>query len=151
MAGLDFMQDLPTPDEIAKETYGVRIPKGHHRLDRKGVKDRQDRQAERDWKKAIWARDEGRCRCCGRRVQKTIVLMPLRGECHHVAGRSDRGVRWDVRNGILTCLADHGKVTRYELRIVCHEHFTVDGRKYINADSLKLTFEVADRGKEVRR
>lgn len=143
MAGLDFMRDLPTTDEIAKETSGVRIPKGHHRLDVKSAKDRQDRHAEREWKKAIWTRDEGRCRCCGKRVSKTLALIPLRGECHHVAGRSDRAVRWDVRNGILVCSRDHGRLTRYELRVVCPASFTVDGRTYVNADSSKLTFETS--------
>jgi hypothetical protein len=96
-----------------------------------------DAKALFNWRKAIWKRDKDRCRCCGKLVSRTLEALPSRGECHHIAGREDKAVRYDPRNGVLVCLSPcHERLTRRELFILgsAKRLFTVKGKQYLNAD-----------------
>jgi hypothetical protein len=64
---------------------------------------------------------------------------------HHITGRADRVVRWDVRNGTVVCCECHSKVTKHEIVIVqaAKYLFTADnGKRYINANK-KIEFKKA--------
>lgn len=91
------------------------------------------RQAKKDeaiFRAAVWQRDAGLCRCCGRKVRKTIARVPERGEVHHVHGRIG-ALRYLVQAAVLLCAEDHEKVTgtvgMSKLRIVGSTTFKVDG------------------------
>ena len=107
------------------------------RLAEKVVKAKDDAKAEAKWKRDVWARDGGRCRWCKRLVKKSLVLMPDRGEVHHVEPREHRPTRFDRRNGLLVCAACHerisGKVNE-KFVIVSSKHFTLGGIEYLDAD-----------------
>ena len=131
--------DLPYADQQPRRA----LPKHAtpSRLDAKTAKDKADKAAEKTWKAAVWQRDKGKCRYSGLKVKAMLALDPRRGERHHIAGRADRAVRWDRRNGILLSLAVHEQVERNELRIVGTKFFVVDGKTYINADQ-RVRFEM---------
>lgn len=81
---------------------------------RRKVLDRiaEKREAEakrRAFIKAVWERDEGLCRHCGRVVIKTLEHDPKRGEVHHRRGRNVAPQdRYNVEEAVLLCLKDHG-------------------------------------------
>lgn len=132
----DFLANVPTVDQVAAARRGQPIPKGPSRLDVKEAKAVDESKAEARWKKTVWARDKGRCRCCKTRVEKTIELIPERGEVHHVKGREHKPTRWDPRNGLLLCKRDHDRVTgavNDKLVIIATKFFTIAGAKYIDA------------------
>lgn len=63
----------------------------------------------RAFRKAVWERDEGCCRHCGRVVIKTLEHVPNRGEVHHRRGRNVTPEnRFNVDEAVLLCLEDHG-------------------------------------------
>jgi hypothetical protein len=71
------------------------------------------------------------------------TLHPRRAECHHLAGRDDRAVRYDTRAGALTCLKCHERITgkvNDKLKVIPTMWFTKNGKKYPNAD-FPLTFD----------
>jgi hypothetical protein len=132
-----FLDQLPTLAE-ARQIRCAR-PKGAEpsRLQQKVAEAKDDKKAEAAWKKAVWSRDGRRCRWCRRFVLKTLALVPLRGECHHVNGRVVKAIRWDRRNGALFCGACHERLTGKvaEKHLIESKHtFTVDHIAYINAD-----------------
>lgn len=94
------------------------VPKPAPRLtDRLAAKRVKDEQA-RVFRQAVWSRDLGRCRVCGRVVKRTLGLDPLRGEVHHIQPRSVAPERqYEVENGILVCLFDHLRLTRHEIEV----------------------------------
>jgi hypothetical protein len=104
----------------------------------KGQADKQDAAQLREWKRQIWLRDEGKCRCCSVKVIKTLKLQPTRGEAHHIIGRANRSTRYDTRNGLLLCRTCHDRVTgAVNDRLFLHgtAWFTNgDGGRYVNAD-----------------
>lgn len=132
--------DLPTVAEVAAARRGP-IAKGPSRLDVKTADDRDEARDEKAWRKACITRDGKVCRRCQRVVVVQLELAPNRLEVHHVAGRADRAVRWDVRNGIVVCATCHGLLTRHLLFILqAAKHlFTVGSQTYLNA-SKKVTF-----------
>ena len=70
------------------------------------------------WRAAIWKRDEGKCRVCGRRVKRTLSLDPLRGEVHHVRGRNVTPEnRYSVAHALLLCKSCHDKAGRREVKV----------------------------------
>lgn len=85
------------------------------------------------WARAVKDRDGWRDRRTGGRVVATYRLEALRAEAHHIAGRADKAVRYDVRNGICLSFATHDAVERNALRIVGTAFFEVDGQQYIDA------------------
>lgn len=138
---------LPTMADVEADRQRKREPiaKGPTRLETKTGADKDEKRDERLWRKACIKRDGKICRCCGRVVVQQLELAVNRLEVHHVAGRADRVVRWDVRNGIVLCSECHGKVTERRLFILQAARFLfhVNGlaKTYINA-SKKVTFSV---------
>lgn len=58
--------------------------------------------------KAVWERDEGLCRHCGRVVIKSLEHVPNRGEVHHRRGRNVMpSNRYNVNEAVLLCLLHH--------------------------------------------
>lgn len=128
---------LPTLNARNQERYAT--PKGAEpsRLQVKAAKVKDESKDERRWKAEVWARDQGKCRWCGRAVRKCLALANDRGECHHVSGRVVAAIRWDRRNGLLLCASDHERLTgKVAEKFLIHSThtFTVDDIKYINAD-----------------
>lgn len=133
----DFSKLLPTLAEV--NAIRRAKPKGAEpsRLQVKAAKVKSEVKDEARWKREVWKRDGGKCRWCGREVRKTIELVPDRGDCHHVSGRVVQAIRWDRRNGLLLCAADHERITgKVAERFLIHSKhtFTVDDIAYINAD-----------------
>lgn len=99
------------------------------------------RDAERAWeacKRAVDVRDQFKCRCCQRKVIKTISVDPARAEHHHLVSRrllpKEKLFSPDVV--ILVCLECHGKLTRYEILVTQTDHrLVIDGRSYPNANA----------------
>ena len=111
-------------------------PKPLSRLEQKVLRERHDDRLREQWKRAIWDRDQGICRCCGVQCVKGRELHPRRGECHHLEGRANRVTRWDTRNGCLVCNSCHERITgsvNAKLVIQGLHYFTVDNRRYLNA------------------
>lgn len=86
----------------------------------------------RVWARAVKDRDAWTDRKTGTRVLSTRRLDPLRAESHHIAGKNDHRVRYDVRNGLTLSLATHLAVTLGRYRIDGTAWFTVDGCRYID-------------------
>lgn len=94
------------------------FPKPRPRVvDRVAVKQKRDRRSQA-FRQAVWQRDGGRCRHCGRLVRRTLELVPDRGEVHH---RQTRGAhpdrRYDVANGVLLCAVCHQQAQRHEITV----------------------------------
>ena len=106
------------------------FPKPTSRLAQRTARLRDDRLAEAAFKRAVWTRDEGTCRICGCRCLRTLALHPRRGEVHHVKPRAYRATRFDVRNGLLLCAADHERVTRHQMELYATGVFIVNGVSY---------------------
>jgi hypothetical protein len=92
-----------------------------------------DAKQLRAWAREVKALDHWKDRKTGRRVLSTLNLDPDRAEAHHVVGKDDWAVRYDVRNGITLSLATHLAVETGKLRIEGTVFFTVRGQRYINA------------------
>ncbi len=70
---------------------------------------RDAEQKAREFRAAVWARDEGRCRHCNRKVIHTIELLANRGEVHHRHGRNVAPEhRYTVAEAVLLCALCHG-------------------------------------------
>jgi predicted chitinase len=135
--GSGWLDGLPTYEDINRTRRA--LPKGAtpSRLQVKTEKARDERKDEERWKRDVWKRDGGNCRWCGRAVRRCLELAPDRGEVHHVSGRVVAAIRWERRNGLLLCAADHERITgKVAERFLIHSKhtFTVDGIAYINAD-----------------
>lgn len=137
------LADLSTLNGRSRERYATAKHAIPTRLDERTADQRDGKAAEKTWRKGCIARDGKICRCCERKVVQQLALAPERLEVHHVAGRVDQAVRWDLRNGIVLCSECHEKVTRHLLFILqaARSLFTVEGstKAYINA-SKKVTF-----------
>lgn len=111
-------------------------PKGVSRLEQKILRERAEFLQREHWKRAVWDRDEGKCRSCGVRCVKVRELHPRRGECHHVEPRANRATRWNLRNGLLVCAGCHQRITgavNDKLVIQGDHYFTVGGQRYLDA------------------
>jgi len=79
----------------------------------------QRREAMRAWLECcriVDARDKYLCRCCGRKVRKTLTVCPERLEHHHLHGRRVAPERrYDPSAVITVCLECHGGLTRHEI------------------------------------
>lgn len=134
IADLPTLADRPRPN----------LQKGPTRVEAKAAKDKGADKAAEEFRAAVWKRDGGKCRCCGRTVVKSLELRPDRGEVHHVSPRSkEKALLTDPRNGILVCaLPCHQDLTHHELSIVAKASgmFTLSGKSYINASSRTVSF-----------
>src|ERR1051325_611026 len=130
------LADLPTVEE-ARALRPVKqkweLP---DRAEENQAKDLIDERALAKWRNRVYALDKNICRCCGCTVKRSMKLLPDRAEAHHVEGREDAAVRYDVRNGLTLSHRDHTRVTGMvndKLRIVGTKFFTIAGKRYINA------------------
>lgn len=57
-----------------------------------------DGKLDEAWSKLVKLRANNKCEVCG----KTSPL-----NSHHIYSRSNRSVRWDVKNGVSLCVAHH--------------------------------------------
>lgn len=134
--------NLPTPEEMYAERKGKPLTKGKTRLDDVVDARKLMKVTDKDFRKEIWHRDKHRCRCCGRKVLKTISRVPERGEVHHCHGR--RGdLRFDSRAALLLCLFDHERVTgkvNDKLIIIPSKTFAFKGQQLTDARS-PVTFQ----------
>lgn len=125
MGRFDF---LPTMAEVAAARVGKPIPKGKTRLEETVARRPLVKVTAEDFKREVWTRDKNRCRCCDRKVQKTISRIPERGEVHHIHGRVG-DLRFESKSAILVCLTCHeritGKVNQPRLLIIPSKTFTM--------------------------
>jgi|SRR3990167_4433218 len=110
----------------------VRFPKPETRLAERTRRTREDKRAELAFLRAVWDRDEGRCRVCGCRCVRTLSLHPRRGDVHHLYGRTVRALRFDPRAAILVCAKDHEALTQHRLSMWGSQHFDGAGRVYLD-------------------
>lgn len=138
-------QRTPSLNERHGERYAKSKREIPTRLTETTKADKDEKAAERTWRKGVIKRDGHICRCCKRKVVAQLALAANRLEVHHVAPRADQAVRWDVRNGIVLCAECHEKVTshsgKFSLFILQAARFLfkVGQQTYINA-SKKVTF-----------
>lgn len=87
---------------------GFAIPKPPSRLrDRIASKAARDRR-EAAFRAAVWKRDGGHCRICGRTVKRTLTLCPEQGHVHHLRGRRVAPEdRYNPKAALLACRQCH--------------------------------------------
>ncbi len=79
---------------------------------------REDAKQAAAFRAAVWKRDEGKCRLCGRRCLKTLALVPNAGHVHHIKGRNVAPEdRYNVKKALLLCAEDHAKAQRHEVKV----------------------------------
>lgn len=132
-----LLSTLPTVAEAAAQRHGKSLGKGKTRLEVTIETRPLTKVDEKAFKAAVRRRDRHRCRCCGRKVQKTISRVPERGEVHHIHGR--RGdLRFESKAAILTCLRCHerltGKVNAHRLQVLATQTFQIRGEWYTDAN-----------------
>lgn len=134
-----------TMAEAAAQRLGKTIEKGKTRLELKVEATPVTTITERDFKKEVWHRDQKHCRCCGRRVIKSIERVPNRGEVNHIHGRTG-DLRFEVRAAILMCLQCHerftGRVNKHRLQIIASKTFTIRQGTFTDA-TFPVTFTEA--------
>jgi hypothetical protein len=130
------MSDTPHLDALATLTKRPRrpCPKPEPRLT---VRVAEIRKADRAWVQCcriVDQRDGYKCRCCLRRVVKTLSLCTERLEHHHLEARSLMpALTNDPRNVITMCKSCHLKLTQHDLEPSGHR-FEFQGGHYLNAD-----------------
>lgn len=126
---------IPTMAEIEALRRGKPIEKGKSRLESKADEKKYTIVDERAFTTTVWTRDKNRCRCCERKVLKTLSLVPERGEVHHCNGR--RGdLRFEDRAALLLCSTCHGRVTgriNDRLFVVPTRKFLLHGESFTDA------------------
>jgi hypothetical protein len=141
---MGILDNLPTLAEVEAMRRGKPIAKGSTRL-QDTVKERKlTTVTAKDFKHAVWTRDKNRCRCCGRKVLKTISRVPERGEVHHVHGRTG-DLRFEANTALLLCLACHERVTgkvNDKLVIVPTKFVELRGDKFTDARAVVTFREV---------
>ncbi len=124
---------LPTLGEMRAKVQAC--PKGPSRLERAKAKQQADKEDARKltvWARQVKIRDEYTDRLTGRKAIKTAQAIPQRAEAHHIAGRADWNVRYDVRNGITVTWETHEAIESGKLEVIGTRFFTVNGKRYID-------------------
>lgn len=123
-----MIRALPTLQDVMAARAGRPIPKGPTRLQVHEQQAPLTKVDEKTFRADVWRRDKDRCRCCGRKVVKTLSRVPERGEVHHLHGRVG-DLRFEVRAAILACLTCHekltGKVNEHRLVAIPSKTFTI--------------------------
>lgn len=126
--GTSRFLNLPTMAEVAASRVGRPILKGKTRLEETAEQRPLTKIDEQEFRRQVWQRDLHRCRCCGRKVVKTLARVPERGEVNHLHGRTG-DLRFEVRAALLMCLTCHerftGRVNQHKLIIVASQTFTI--------------------------
>lgn len=129
------LDNLPTLAEIEAERAGKPIPKGKSRLTETTATKKLSLVTERDFKQEVWYRDKEHCRCCQRKVIKTISRVAERGEVHHLHGRTG-DLRFEARAAILVCLKCHERITgrvNDRLEVIAAKTFTTRQGTFMDA------------------
>ena len=138
--------DLPTLAEVERDRIGKAIPKGPTRLEQTMAARQLTKVDEKQFRGDVWTRDKSICRCCGRKVLKTMARVPERGEVNHIHGRSG-DLRFEVRAAILMCLVCHekftGRVNTHRLQIIATKTFTIRQGTFTDATYPVVFKEVA--------
>lgn len=143
----DVVNRLPTPEQVYAERLrkGEGFQKGKTRVEAKADAKPLEVVDEKKFRAEVWHRDQNRCRCCGRKVIKTLARVPERGEVHHIHGRVG-DLRYEVRAALLLCLRDHervtGRVNQHRLVIVATKTFTTKQGTFTDARK-PVTFQEA--------
>lgn len=130
MSILDHVRPLPDMDNRPRA-----VPKGKSRVELKADAKPLTKVDEKAFKATVWKRDRDRCRCCHRKVLKTLSRVPERGEIHHIHGRGG-DLRFEDKAALLLCLRDHERVTgrvSEKWSIVASATFTVKGQAFTDA------------------
>ena len=139
-------RDLPTLAEVERNRMGKPIQKGKTRVELLEDERKLTRVDEEAFKNKVWTRDRKRCRCCGRKVVKTLSRVPERGEVNHIHGRTG-DLRFDDRAAILMCLKCHekftGRVHAHRLQIIATKTFTIRQGTFTDARFPVVFKEVA--------
>ena len=130
----------------AEDVDAARGPlwKGKTRLEEKESEKKLTVVDEKAFKATVWKRDRSHCRCCGRKVVKTMELVAERGEVHHCHGRGG-DLRFDDVHALLLCKKCHQRVTgkvNDKLVIIPSKTIEVKGRPLIDARA-PVTFKEA--------
>ncbi len=116
--------DLPTLSDRPRQA----VPKGKTRLEVTVEQRPLTKVDEKAFRAEVWRRDKDHCRCCLRKVIKTIARVPERGEINHIHGRTG-DLRHEVRASLLMCLRCHerftGRVNAHRLQIIASQTFTI--------------------------
>jgi hypothetical protein len=103
------LADLPYLADVAKARTGP-IEKGPTRLEQSMDARPLIRIDEQAFRKTVIDRDGYFCRCCGRKVIKTLARVAERLEVHHIHGRTG-DLRFEDRAALVTCCACHERLT----------------------------------------
>lgn len=127
--GLDLSSlNIPTLAEVEADRRGHPIAKGPTRLEETIAARSLTKIGEKEFKAAVWLRDQSHCRCCGRKVLRVLGRVAERGEVNHIHGRTG-DLRFEVKAAILMCLTCHerftGKVNQHRLQIIASQTFTI--------------------------
>lgn len=131
---------LPRLDEVRR--LSQKCPKGKSQLQAATDEKRLTLIDERAFKKAVWDRDGGHCRCCRRKVIKSMTKSKERAEVHHIHGRG-KDLRFEPRAAILVCGFCHERLTgkvNDKLIIIASKTFRIRQDEYTDA-TFKLAFE----------
>lgn len=136
--------NLPTMAEVNALRHATSKAAMTSRTADRKADDKQARKHEATFIEAVRRLDKWTCRCCRRKVVKTIEHVWNRAEVHHLERRATLDTRYDVRNGVLLCLEDHERVTgtigKSKLVIVPSRFFVLNGKRYGDARK-RLHFE----------
>lgn len=131
-------EGLPTLAEMNATRRAVPKYEMKSRLDAKVEKTKNADKAWDECKKAVDARDAGKCRICRKKVVKTIAFDPKRAEHHHlVKRRKEKALLTDQRNVLLVHLACHEKAERSKIHPIqkASDMFALNGTSFVNADN----------------
>jgi 5-methylcytosine-specific restriction endonuclease McrA len=68
-------------------------------------------RTEAQFRAAVWKRDEGKCRTCGRKVKRTLTICAEQGHVHHLRGRNVAPEdRTNPKAAVLLCAVCHQRV-----------------------------------------
>lgn len=145
MAVHPALASLLTVDEVAALRVGKPIAKPKTRLEETAAERPLTKVDEKKFRADVWERDGGHCRCCLRKVLKTIARVPEQGHVHHLHGRLG-DLLHEVRAAILVCLQCHerltGKVNAHRLTAIGSATFEI--RQGIFTDARQpITFQEA--------
>lgn len=129
------LEDLLTLDQANAVPHATPKSELATRLDR-ALDNRaarlMDQRLLRTWAFKVKERDGWKDRKTGLRVRRCLELDPLRAEAHHLAGKADWNVRYDVRSGICLSLETHDAITCGRLVVEGTAWFTLRGTRYID-------------------
>lgn len=111
-----WLARLPTLNDLQR----TRRPaaKGQTLFELMAARVRAKARRETEFRNAVWARDDHRCRLCGRRVRRTLTRCPEQGHVHHLRGR--RVAPEDLYNpaaALLVCAVCHQAHHDGEVRV----------------------------------